>query len=319
MTITGETSSSESNATESNVTELKSTRARARVKAPEPTPFKPGSILWDTVGLHTSVLAANSAFVLQVMHPSIGTVVDQRSRFRVDPVGRAARSFASVQTWIYGGEEAIAEGLRLREMHKPLSAVDEEGRTHHALSADPWAWVHLTGYYASVTAVRYFAPAPFTPEEEQQLFDEFMHLGRILRVPERMLPKSIPDYWAYFADMVENTLVPHRVAHDVLDMLERVPPGTPALLRPLAAAAGLTGGRLIRFITVGTLPPAARDKLGLPWTPADDRRLRAVCRTIAITTARLPERLRYMPIAYRAREAARARQRLDRALANRPL
>ncbi|GAA4063499.1 oxygenase MpaB family protein [Actinomadura miaoliensis] len=291
----------------------------ARTRAPAPVPFRPGSILWDTIGLHTSVLAANSAFVLQTMHPSIGTVVDQRSRFRVDPVGRAARSFASVQTWIYGGEEAIEEGLRLREMHKSLSAVDEEGRTHHALSAEPWAWVHLTGFYAAVTAARYFAPAEPTPEEEQQIFDEFMRLGRILRVPERMLPKSIPEYWVYFDDMVENTLVPHRVAHDVLDMLDRVPPGTPALLRPLAAPAGLAAGRLVRFITVGTLPPAARDKLGLSWSRADDRRLRVVCRTIAVTTARLPERLRYMPIAYRARQAARARQRLDQALADRPL
>lgn len=99
-----------------------------RAGPPEPVPFQPGSLLWDTIGLRTSVLAANSAFILQVMHPSIGTVVDQRSRSRVDPVGRAARSFASVQTWVYGGQAVIEEDLRLREMHKPLSAVDEEER-----------------------------------------------------------------------------------------------------------------------------------------------------------------------------------------------
>src|SRR5690606_24993598 len=180
-------------------------------------------------------------------------LVDRLSGFRTDPLGRAARSFASVQTWVYGGRTAIEEGRRLREMHKPLSAVDEEGRRHHALSAEPWAWVHLTGFYAAVAASRYFAPAPMTPDEEQQVFDEFLNLGRILRVPERMLPKTIPDYWEYFDDMVENTLVPHKVAYEVLDRMGRVPPNVPGPLRPAVAPLSAAGGRLGRLITVGTL------------------------------------------------------------------
>src|SRR3954447_16664855 len=130
----------------------------------EPEPFGPGSILWDTIGLYTSALAGNCAFILQAMHPAIGTVVDQKSSFRVDPVGRAARSFASVQTWVYGGQAAIEEGKRLRRMHATISAVDEEGTTHHALSAGPWAWVHLTGFYAAVSASRYFALEEHEPE-----------------------------------------------------------------------------------------------------------------------------------------------------------
>ncbi|MEV3923592.1 oxygenase MpaB family protein [Actinomadura coerulea] len=121
-----------------------------RERRGEPVPFGPGSLLWEQMGLYTSAIAGNSVFILQVMHPAIGTVVDRLSSFRTDPLGRAARSFASVQTWVYGGRAAIEEGRRLREMHKPLSAVDEEGRRHHALSAEPWAWVHLTGFYAAV-------------------------------------------------------------------------------------------------------------------------------------------------------------------------
>ncbi len=285
----------------------------------EPVPFGPGSILWDTIGLYSSVLAGNCAFILQVMHPSIGTVVDQKSSFRADPLGRAARSFASVQTWVYGGRTAIEEGRRLRRMHASINAVDEEGRTHHALAAEPWAWVHLTGFYASVAAARYFALRPATPEQEQQVFEEFMRLGRILQVPERMLPSSIPAYWEYFDDMVANTLVGHRTAHDVLDMMDRVPPGVPAALRPVVGPASALTGRLGRFVSVGTLPPLAREKLGLTWSDADERRLHTIGRLITRTTERLPERVRYMPIAYRAREAARAQERLEKALTGRPM
>src|SRR3954465_1929721 len=76
------------------------------------------------------------------------------------------------------------------------------------------------------------------------VFDEFMRLGRILQVPERMLPGPIADYWEYFDEMVDNTLVGHRVAHDVLATLPRVPPGTPAVLRPVLAPVSAAVGRV---------------------------------------------------------------------------
>lgn len=285
----------------------------------EPEPFGPDSLMWDKFGMYTSMLAGNSAFILQLMHPAIGTVVDQLSSFRTDPVGRAVRSFTSVQTWIYGGPVAIEEGRRLREMHKPLSAVDENGVRHHALSAEPWAWVHLTGFYAATAADRYFSTEPMDAEKEQQVFDEFLHLGRILRVPERMLPPTIADYWTYFDAMVADTLIPHKAAYHVLDALDQVPPTVPAALRPALAPLNLAVGRLGRLIIVGTLPQAAREKLGLKWTASDERRLRLVGQAIARTTPLLPERVRYMPIAYRARAAARAQRRLEHALATRPL
>ena len=295
------------------------TRPAERDGREEPAPFGPGSLMWDQIGLYSSAIAGNSVFILQVMHPSIGTVVDKLSTFRTDPVGRAARSFASVQTWVYGGRTAIEEGRRLREMHKPLSVVDEDGKRHHALSAEPWAWVHLTGFYAAVTASKYFAPAPMTKDEEQQFFDEFLQLGRILQVPERMLPGSIPEYWDYFDDMVANTLVPHKVAHEVLRQLGEVPPNVPKRLRPAVAPLSSATGRVARLITIGTLPPVAREKLGLSWTAADERRLRVLAQAIGRSTPLLPERVRYMPIAYRARQAARAQERLDRTLAHRPM
>lgn len=284
-----------------------------------PRTFGPGSVLWEEFGLWTSAFAGQSAFVLQVMHPAIGTVVDRLSSFRRDPVGRARRSFASVQTWVYGGQTALAEGQRLREMHKDLKAVDEHGVTHHALSGEPWAWVHLTGFHAAASSARYFAPGKWTPEYERRVYTEFLDLGRILRVPERLLPPTVEDYWKYFDAMVADTLVPHKVAYDVLDMMDKVPPTTPPALRPVLAPLHRGVGSLGRLVTAGTLPPAARSLLGLSWTDADERALRAVGRAMSAASPLLPERVRYMPIAYRAREAARAQARLRRELELRPL
>ncbi|OUC99474.1 oxygenase MpaB family protein [Streptosporangium minutum] len=282
---------------------------------PDPEPFGPGDLLWEGMGDQRLMLLLGGALVMQVMHPAIGAAVGDHSVYRTDPWGRLTRSLTSLQTWVYGGPEAIQEGRRLREMHKDIQGVDAQGRSYHALSAEPYAWVHLTAFERAVTMAKYFGQ-PYSPGEERRLYEEIIHLGRILRVPERMFPATVDDYWRYFHDMVDTTLESHPTAHDVLRTALTVgpPPIMPAPLRRLWGPLGLTSGRVNHFVTVGTLPPAVRRKLELPWTARDEVRLRRLGRAVAATVPHLPERARYMPIAYRARQAARARERLVRAM-----
>ena len=292
-----------------------------RAPAAEPALFTPDTLFWEISGQYLYAATTGSAFLLQVMHPAIGAVVDRWSTYRTDPWGRAARSFASVQTWIYGGQTALDEGQRLRRMHKDLGAVDERGRSHHALSAGPWAWVPLTAFHATVTYSRYFRPRPLSAEQEEQAYRETLRMCRILRVPERMLPPTTAAYWAYVDDMIENTLENHPTARHVLATAASAPPlpGLPAPLRPLWAPVRGAGARMNHLITVGTLPPAARAKLGLSWSRAEELQLRALGQLAGRLNAPLPERIKYMPIAYRARRAARAQQQLSDVLTARPM
>ncbi|MGW4794268.1 oxygenase MpaB family protein [Nonomuraea sp. NPDC004297] len=273
-------------------------------------PFGPGSIHWDTAGEYRNLLVAGSALVLQTMHPAVGAAVAEHSTYKADPWGRLERTLASVQKWVYGGPGGPAEGQRLRELHKPISGVDEQGRSYHALNGEAWAWVHLTLFERFITLNRYFG-TPFTRAQERRLYAESRQLGAILRVPEREVPEDLDAFWRYFDDMVAHRLEPHPTALDVLSALRGTPapPGLPAPLRRLWTPVGVGAGEFNRFVTVGTLPPAVREKLGLRWTARDERRLRQVGRAVAMVTSRLPERLRYMPIAYRARRAARSSQR----------
>lgn len=294
--------------------------AEPEARHPELELFGPGDLLWELNGHWLFAASTGSAFVLQVMHPAIGAVVDQRSVYRTDPWGRAARSLASVQTWIYGGTTAVAEGQRLRHLHRELAAVDEQGRQHHALSAEPWAWVPLTAYHAALSYARYFRPEPLSRTDEHRLYSEVLRLCRILQVPERMLPPDPRAYWTYFDNMIDNVLENHPTAHNVLAAADDSPPlpGFPSALRPLWTPIAVIGGKVNRLLTVGTLPPAARDKLGLTWTAFDERALRQLGRVAGRVNDRLPERIRYLPIAYRARQAAAAQDRLAHALAHRP-
>lgn len=281
----------------------------------DPEPFGPGDLLWDGMGDQRLMFLLGGGLIMQVMHPAIGAAVGEHSVYRTDPWGRLTRSLTSLQTWVYGGPQAIEEGKRLREMHKDISGVDPQGRSYHALSAGPYAWVHLTAFERAVTMSKYFGE-PYTRQEERRLYEEVIRLGRILRVPERMFPATADDYWDYFQDMVDNTLENHPTAHDVLETALKV--GPPPLLRgPLRALwrpLGLTSGKLNYFVTVGTLPDSVRRKLEIPWTARDEVRLRRLGRAVAASVPHLPERVRYLPIAYHARQAARAQARLTRAM-----
>jgi uncharacterized protein (DUF2236 family) len=283
-------------------------------------PIEPGTRLWDEAGLVTFSLTTGSAFALQVMHPTVGAVVGEHSVFRTDAIGRGLRSIASVMTWVYGGPEALTEGDRLRALHAPLRST-VGGVTHKALASGPWAWIVLTAPYAYETTARYFSRRPLSRVDAEAYYAEITQVARNLHVAEKEIPPTYDAYREYFADMLDHTLVAHPTAYEFLAGSRRIPPppALPRLFRPLWRIAMDVPGRLQYFVTVGTLPPKAREILGLEWTDRDERTLRLLGFTVGRLLPLLPERLRYLPIAYEARRVERARQALRKALARRPV
>lgn len=283
-------------------------------------PIEPGTRLWDETGLVTFSLTTGAAFALQVMHPTVGAVVGEHSVFRTDAIGRAQRSIASVMTWVYGGEEALAEGDRLRTLHAPLkSTVD--GVVHKALAAKPWAWIILTAPYAYEVGARYFSRRPLSPADAEAFYAEIVQVARNLHVAEKEIPPTYDAYRKYFDDMLDHTLVAHPTTYEFLAGTLRIPPPPklPRIFRPLWRIAVALPGRLQHFVTIGTLPPKAREILGLTWTDRDERTLRRLGFWVGRLVPLLPERLRYLPIAYEARRVQRAQRALRRALARRPV
>jgi uncharacterized protein (DUF2236 family) len=278
--------------------------------------FGPTDQIWEIAGDQRFALMFGSAFALQLMHPQVASAVATQSNFMKDPWGRATRSLTSVQKWIYGGQAALEEGARLVAMHRSIRGVDDRGRRYNALDPAPWAWVPLTAFYSSVVGFPYFYGRTLTPDEEALGYQEGLRTCRILRVPERMLPPTVADYWSYFDDMAERTLRSHEVVHQFIHVLKLAPP-PPWMPRVLRASWGplrAAGHSVLYLAIVGLLRPKLRALLGLSWSLEEERRLTLLGRAMAEIVPRLPERLRFMPIAYRARVAARANARLERAL-----
>jgi uncharacterized protein (DUF2236 family) len=266
---------------------------------PDPTPPPPGGILWDTAGDIRAVLALPAAFLLQVAHPVVGAGVDEHSVFRTDPWGRGARSLNSVLLWVYGGEAAVEEGRRLRRVHRDIRGTDPSGRPYHALTPAYYAWVHATGYPVARYARRYFA-RPFTPEEDERFYAEWLMVGRTLGLRDRDMPGTTAEFWPYYHRMLAEEIRPNRVVGELTAVRRPLPPppGPARLLWPVLRPLVL---RTQRFLSIGLLPPEARQALGLPWSARDERRLRALAVPVRRLVPCLPERLRYLGIARRAR------------------
>ncbi|QLY33458.1 oxygenase MpaB family protein [Nocardia huaxiensis] len=288
---------------------------------PERKPFGPGSRMWEDTGLITFSLTAGSAFLLQTMEPSISAVVDEHSTFRTDALGRAARSVASVMMWIYGGEEALAEADRLRTMHATLNSTDAQGRKHRALASAPWAWVLHTAVFAFTEGNKYFSDKPLTEAEKESYYQEVVQLMRNFHVAPKEVPATFAEWEPWFYDQVENHLEVTGTAYDYLKVIQNLAPPKqiPAPLHPLWHAVTTPVGRMQYFFTVGTTPEIIREKLGLEWTARDERTLRALGWVIGRAVPKLPERVRYFPIAYEARRVERDKQRLRKMISLRPV
>jgi uncharacterized protein (DUF2236 family) len=270
-------------------------------------PLGPESIFWRLTGDWRTMLLAGRALVMQTAYPVVGAGVGEHSIYKTDPYGRLDRTIRSVLAQVFGGDEAIAEGQRLREMHRDIKGVDAHGRRYSALNPDAYLWVHATAYEGFLMFMERFDRPP-TDAEKEQLFDEWRRLGLILGIPEQRLPATIEDFWQTW-DRLLARLEDNPV---VQDLLYNPPPPPPWLPLPESVARVIAAPLLAlrRELIAWTVPDRVREAIGLPpLRPWQERRLEAIALGCRLAGRVLPDRLRYVPMARRAREqgiAARA-------------
>ncbi|MFG2223046.1 oxygenase MpaB family protein [Streptomyces sp. NPDC048644] len=272
----------------------------------DPQPPPPGSLLWSMAGDIRTLLTLPAVMTLQVAHPEVSAGTDARAVFRTDPWGRGRRSLISFQLWVYGGDAAAAEGRRLR---RTVRGADARGPARHVLTPAAYVWVHATGYPVFRRGRRYLG-RPFTEAQERRLYAEWLQVGRVLGISDGDMPQTVEEFWPYYRKVLENDLEPTPVVRELVSTGLPVPAPDVGplplrlLLRVAWPAVRPLFVRCRRFLAIGLLPPDARLAIGLRWSDAQERRLRCFGRVVRVVVPTLPERLRYLPTARRARRAA---------------
>ncbi|MFE0170758.1 oxygenase MpaB family protein [Streptomyces sp. NPDC059002] len=252
-----------------------------------------GGAAWRYFGDTRNFLIAPQLLLLQVAHPVVGAGVEQHSDFRAAPWQRLWRTVSSLATVIYGGQAAAtAEADRIRALHRHLSGVDAQGRRYHALNPEAYHWVHATLVRGAHDGHRVFGRG-MTDAETEEYYREMRDVGRVWGLKDHHLPPDWASFLAYYDEMVARRLESNRSVRDVLDELARPQkPPTRWIPGPLWRPFAALSARWALLVTVGTLPPVLRERLGLTWTPRQERALRRFVRLVRLLMALVPPPLR---------------------------
>ena len=264
----------------------------------------PESLLWRWAGDTRIAFVGATIGLLQLMHPAIGAGVLEHSDFFGDPYGRVFRSLPRILGAVYDGPAADATGREVRDFHRTIKGVDEQGRNYHALDPETFWWAHATFQYMTEQVADRFDRHRLTPDEREQLYQEGVEWYRRYGVSDRSVPRdraAFQEKWDHYcAEVLElnaaASWVLHALRRPVLSAEPLLPPQL-APLRPLArtSLARFSVFRLVRTCAFGGLPPLVRERFEIEWSSMDAVALDAVELAVRNAWPFVPATMRWQP------------------------
>jgi len=239
------------------------------------------------------------ALALQGTNPTVMAALEQHSKSWDRPSERAENTLAYTYR-IYFGENVAESARELREMHRPITGQDYEGRRYHAWNRDVWAWVHLT----TVESLLYAIDVCFGPQPQDRVeafYRESCRLGRLFGVREDDMPADVAGLRRYVEDGVREKLAmspgTRRMQQlvDEQDVIATLEPRLAELPRPLPAVLEKLTGRPVKTLMFGAFPEHVRQIWGVPWSAAREREFRALLAFMLLASRTLPARFRMIP------------------------
>ncbi len=266
----------------------------------------PESVTWRHASDARLYLVMLYPLLLQVAHPTVSAGVRDFSDFERRPWDRLLHTLDYVSLLVYGGEQAIAAGRRLREIHKGFQGVRADGERYYALEPSAYAWVHATLLHSYVAGHRQFG-SPMRPDQVDRFYREYRALGRLIGVRTEELPETWDGFGSYFARVSESVLAPTESLATVLRSVRHSAAPLP-LPQPVWNLARVPARRSLWLGGIGLLEPGLRRRLQIPWSDSDERAFQALGRFTRGLTPVMPPALRVMgPGQLRLRRRAIAR------------
>jgi uncharacterized protein (DUF2236 family) len=256
----------------------------------------PGSLHWRWAGEVRGYLLLVKAGLLQLMHPGLGAGVEQHSDFFNEPWERVLRSVPEIQgvtfDWPYGDRTA----RKIRDFHTHIKGsfvdADGQGKRYHALDPDVYFWAHATIFDALFQMIDLF-DHPMTDAEKERLYAEGCAAYRAYGVSDRVVPPDWASFCEYFDRMCREELVITPAARGLITFAKNPPATFPLVPAPLYRLARKPTAKPLWWLSVGTMPPVVRERIGEEWTPRDERLHRMFRRTVRTVWRVVPPRIKY--------------------------
>ena len=264
-------------------------------------PLGPDSMTWRFFGDGRMILLGPRAAVLQNMLPALGQGVQDHSVWFAETLARVRRSIPPIYDTVFGADPD-ASGREVRDFHRPIRGRLPDGSAYSALNPDTFYWAHACFVEHLITATGTFIRR-LTREEKEQILAESVTWFERYGVSPRGTPRTYAEFERYFEHALEERLVAHRTASYGVGYATKGWPRPDHVPRPVWWLVRRPVNAVSSSLTIGGLPPRARQILGLPWDPQRERRYQRfarVCRALDRPYRALPARLRIHPIPLRA-------------------
>ena len=265
--------------------------------------FGPGSITWHVNREAVLLLGGGRALLLQVAHPLVAAGVAAHSEFRAHPLRRLWRTLDLMLTLAFAdGATALGAVRTIEGVHARVHGVLEapsgpfpRGTRYDANDPALLLWVYATLVDTALVVYERFVE-PLGVEGRAAYYEGSKVGGRLLGIPEALMPPTFGRFREYVDDMIRGELlVVGPASREIAASILR--PAVPLGLAQAFRAAG--------FVTVGLLPPPLRERYGLSWSAAQEKALGALAALARRVLPFVPERMRLVP---HARQAGGARR-----------
>lgn len=256
--------------------------------------------------LRTGLFMSTRMFVMQVAHPQVGAGVGQLSNFKNDPWHRLREITKSGEAYIFSGRDAgLEEGRRLRELHRDIKGIDNNGKAYHSLNPKTYGWVHLI-FLDSIITMHQLYGEPLSRREQQELFLQWQEGGRVFGLRDKDMPRDIDEYYLYYNYMIQAELEYNDVIDFILDV-DKAAPENPLKYLPefVWQLIWKPLSRITRDYVMYALPPKYREKISehQAWSELDQKRMAKKAKRIRFIFKYLPEKFSFDPKGYAAMTA----------------
>ncbi len=225
--------------------------------------------------------------VMQLSWPEVGYgVIESRvesGQLMRHPWKRARTTTQYLAVAILGTEpERTAFRAAVDEAHRPVRSGPDSPVKYNGFDRELQMWVAAC-LYTGFEDTYQLLHGPLTEEQAEHFYRAARPLGTTLQVTADEWPATRADFDVYWNRACERIRMDDAV-RDYLLRLIGLNMVNIVLRRPFA--------RLLRFLTIGSLPPLFRQLMGFDWTGIDQRRFESLFLFVSFVNRFLPKFIR---------------------------
>lgn len=234
--------------------------------------------------------AAGANVIMQLSQLPVGHGVAksrvESGRIHDHPIKRTRTTLAYLAVALLGtDEEREAVRQEVNRQHRQVHSLPDDPVAYNAFDTDLQLWVAAC-LYQGVEDIRQVLGIEYDDADAERVYRYCARLATTLQVRPEQWPADREAFQRYWEDHVA------RIEMD--DLTRRYLQGI-ARAQFLGAPWSWILGPLVQLQSVGFLPPAFREELGLPWTSRQARVFDAMMAAWAAVDRRLPGPVRRFP------------------------